>query len=63
MMGMLTTSSLGIAELYLVLAMLFRPNGPALELFKTDESDVVRAHDFIIALPKIDTKGVRVTVG
>jgi hypothetical protein len=43
--------------------MLFRPNGLALELFDTNESDVVRAHDFIIALPKTDTKGVRIVVG
>jgi hypothetical protein len=61
--GVLTRSSLGIAELYMVLAMLFRPNGLALELFDTNESDVVRAHDFIIALPKTDTKGVRIVVG
>lgn len=59
----LTNASLGLAELYLALAMLFRPNGPALEPFETDESDVVRVHDFIIALPKLDTEGVRVTVG
>jgi cytochrome P450 len=43
-------------------AMLFRPGGLALQLFQTDESDVVRAHDFIIALPRLDTKGVRATV-
>lgn len=43
--------------------MLFRPSGLALELFDTDESEVVRAHDFIIALLKIETEGVRVTVG
>ncbi|KAH6615377.1 cytochrome P450 [Boeremia exigua] len=53
---------LGLAELYLVLAMLFRPDGPALQLFETDESDVVRAHDFILALPRLDSKGLRVTV-
>jgi hypothetical protein len=63
LVALLTRSTLGIAELYLVLAMLFRPSGLALELFDTDESEVVRAHDFIIALLKIETEGVRVTVG
>ncbi|OSS47233.1 hypothetical protein B5807_10115 [Epicoccum nigrum] len=53
---------LGLAELFLTLAMLFRPGGLELQLFQTDESDVVRAHDFILALPRLDTKGVRVTV-
>lgn len=58
----LTIPSLGLAELFLKLAMLFRPGGLELQLFQTDESDVVRAHDFILALPRLDTKGVRVTV-
>jgi hypothetical protein len=34
-----------------------------MELFETDESDVKRVHDFVIALPKLDTKGIRVTIG
>ena len=57
------TSSLGQAELYLALAVLFRPQAPKLELYQTDETDVTRVHDFIIALPKLDTKGIRVTIG
>lgn len=62
---MLLTShlrSLGQAEMYLALSTLFRPDGPKLELFETDESDVTRAHDFIISLPKIESKGIRVMV-
>lgn len=54
----------------LALAVLYRPiansNGEGrkfeLELFETDESDVRQAHDFLIPLPKLDTKGVRVRV-
>jgi hypothetical protein len=46
----------------LVLAVLFRPGGPQLELFETDESDVKQVHDFVIPLPKLSTKGVRVLV-
>lgn len=46
----------------LVLSVLFRPEGPAMELFETDESDVIQAHDFILPLPKLDTKGVRIIV-
>lgn len=54
--------SLAMAELSLCLAVLHRPGGPELELFKTDESDVKHVHDFLIPLPKVDTKGVRVLV-
>lgn len=32
------------------------------ELFETDESDVKLAHDFFLVSPKLDSKGVRVTV-
>lgn len=49
--------------MYLALAVLFRPQAPKLELYQTDETDVTRVHDFIIALPKLDTKGIRVTIG
>ncbi|RYC55702.1 hypothetical protein CHU98_g10505 [Xylaria longipes] len=50
---------LAMAEINLVLAVLFRPSGPKLELFETDESDVRVAHDFGVPLPRLDTKGVR----
>ena len=54
--------SLAYAELNFVLSALFRPEGPAMDLFETDESDVVQAHDFLIPLPKLDNKGVRVII-
>lgn len=54
--------SLALAEISLILAVLFRPNGPKLELFETDETDVRVAHDFGVPLPKLDTKGVRAFV-
>jgi pyruvate/2-oxoacid:ferredoxin oxidoreductase alpha subunit len=54
--------SLAMAEMSLIIAVLFRPGAPALELFETDESDVKQAHDFLIPLPKITTKGVRAVV-
>jgi hypothetical protein len=46
----------------LALGVLYRPGGPQFELFETDESDVTQAHDFMIPLPKLDTKGVRVLI-
>lgn len=46
----------------LALAVLYRPNGPQFDLFETDESDVRQAHDFLIPLPKLDTKGIRVLI-
>ncbi|KAK3337578.1 cytochrome P450 [Cercophora scortea] len=54
--------NLAMAEMSLILAVLFRPNGPEFELFETDESDVKQAHDFLIPLPKITTKGVRALI-
>lgn len=49
-------------ELNFVVAVLFRPEGPAMDLFETDESDVILAHDYLVPLPKLDTKGVRVMI-
>lgn len=46
----------------LALAVLYRPGGPKFELFETDESDVRQAHDFLIPLPKLTTKGVRIVI-
>ncbi|DAA75510.1 TPA_exp: Uncharacterized protein A8136_1584 [Trichophyton benhamiae CBS 112371] len=54
--------NLAMSEMSLILAVLFRPNGPKFELFETDESDVKQAHDFLIPLPKIETKGVRAII-
>ncbi|KAI0548664.1 cytochrome P450 [Xylaria curta] len=54
--------NLAMAEMSLALAVLYRPNGPKMELFHTDESDVKQAHDFLIPLPKLDTQGVRVMI-
>ncbi|TVY92052.1 Cytochrome P450 monooxygenase [Lachnellula willkommii] len=54
--------NLAMAEITLALAVLFRPNGPKLELIETDESDVKQAHDFAVSLPRLDTKGMRAVV-
>ncbi|KAI9673869.1 MAG: hypothetical protein M1817_002075 [Caeruleum heppii] len=53
-------SNLAFAEIYLTTATLFRRFDFA--LFKTDRSDVDLAHDFFVAVPKLDSKGVRVLV-
>ncbi|KAK3950857.1 cytochrome P450 [Pseudoneurospora amorphoporcata] len=54
--------NLSMAEISLVLAVLFRSNGLGMELFETDESDVKHIHDFVVPLPKLDSLGVRVMV-
>ena len=54
--------SLSMAEISLVPAVLFRPDGPGMELFETDESDVKHVHNFVVPLPKLDSLGVRVMV-
>jgi len=48
------------AELYLVTAALVR--GFEMSLWKTDESDVTFLHDYHVAMPKLNSKGVRVLV-
>jgi cytochrome P450 len=48
------------AEVTLMLAALFRPSGPRMELFETKEEDVIAAHDYIVPLPRLDSRGVRV---
>ncbi|GAP91441.1 putative cytochrome P450 [Rosellinia necatrix] len=55
-------SNLAMAEISLVLAVLFRPHSLRFELFETDESDVRVKHDFGVPLPKLDSKGVRAFV-
>ena len=54
------SNSLAYAELNLTLSALFRPGGPQIELFQTEESDLVQKHDFVIPLPKLESKGLRV---
>ncbi|KAF4978236.1 hypothetical protein FZEAL_5341 [Fusarium zealandicum] len=49
------------AELYMALAVMFRPSGPKMALFETDETDVIPVHDIFLAVPKLDSKGMRVT--
>lgn len=51
-----------MAEMSLCLAVLYRSNGPKLQLYDTDETDVIQAHDFLIPLPKITTKGLRAII-
>ncbi|KAE8311594.1 cytochrome P450 [Aspergillus transmontanensis] len=54
--------NLAMAEISLILAVLYRPNGLKLELYETDETDVVIAHDFMVPMPKVTSKGVRVLI-
>ncbi|KAF2250067.1 cytochrome P450 [Trematosphaeria pertusa] len=46
------------AEISHILAALFREGAPQFQLYHTDESDVALVHDFIVPLPKIDSKGI-----
>lgn len=54
--------SLAYAEMNLVLAVFFRPNGPNFDLFKTNESDVLPVSDFMMPLAKPNSEGLRVVV-
>ena len=57
-----TPPSLAHHELKFMLAALFRPGGPQLELFETDESDVEVVRDYFAGFARADSKGVRVLV-
>jgi hypothetical protein len=52
-------SSVAYCELNFVISALFRPNGPDFDLYETDESDVKPAHDMVVPLPNLKSKGVR----
>lgn len=54
--------SLAYLELNMTIAVIFRSGGPRLELFETDESDIVQEHDYLIPLPKFSSKGLRIKV-
>ncbi|KAF7596079.1 hypothetical protein BBP40_003341 [Aspergillus hancockii] len=54
--------NLALAELYLAVGILFRPGGPKLSLYETDESDVRLVRDYVVGFPKPSSKGVRVMV-
>lgn len=54
--------NLAYAELHLTLAALFAPGRFNFELFETDMSDVEIVHDFLNVSPRLDSKGIRVTI-
>jgi hypothetical protein len=51
---------LAYAELFLTLAAVV--TGHEMELVETSEEDVRFLHDFQVAQPKLDSKGVRVSI-
>ena len=54
--------TLAYAELYLCLAAVFAPGRFTWKLYETDVSDVEIVHDFMNVSPRLDSKGIRVTV-
>ncbi|KAL8663897.1 MAG: hypothetical protein Q9202_003446 [Teloschistes flavicans] len=52
--------NLAYCELNFILSALFRPGGLSFDLYETDETDVKPAHDLIVPLPKLESKGTRV---
>ncbi|KAI1328950.1 putative cytochrome P450 [Xylariaceae sp. FL0255] len=54
--------NLAYAELFMVTGLLLRRLGPHLKLYQTGLDDVQILHDCFVTLPKLDTKGIRVTL-
>ncbi|TLD03793.1 uncharacterized protein PgNI_11655 [Pyricularia grisea] len=55
-------SELAYAEITMVFAALFGPQGPKLKLYETDASDADPACAFLLPLPRLSSKGIRVMV-
>lgn len=51
-----------MAELNIATALLFRPGGPKMSLFETDDGDVRFVRSFVMGFPKAESRGVRVVV-
>ncbi|OAA38537.1 Cytochrome P450 [Metarhizium rileyi] len=49
-------------QMYFCLSQLYRPSGPDIELFESDESDVRLAHGYVFPQPRMDSPGVRVLI-
>jgi len=54
--------SLAYTEISMVMAALFSPWSPEIRLHDTDASDVDPVCAFLLPLPRLDSKGVRVIV-
>lgn len=54
--------NLAYAEFYLGLAAIFAPGRFTVKLYETDVSDVETQHDFLNTSPRLDSKGIRVTI-
>ena len=54
--------NLAYAELYLGLAAMFAPGRFKINFYETDISDVETKHDFLNTSPRLDSKGIRVTI-
>ena len=54
--------SLAYAEINQAMAVMFRPNAAELSLFETAESEIAQAVDFLMPLPKLESRGTKVMV-
>ncbi|KAE8380237.1 cytochrome P450 [Aspergillus bertholletiae] len=49
-------------QLYFALSQLYRPGGPDIELFESDDTDVRLVHGYVFPQPRLDSPGVRVLI-
>jgi len=54
--------NLAYAEFYLGLAAVFVPGRFKIKFYETDISDVETKHDFLNTCPRLDSKGIRITI-
>lgn len=54
--------SLAWAELFIATAMLFRPGGPKMALYDTNETDIKIVRDYIMGFPEPRAGGIKVKI-
>ena len=54
------SNSLAYCELNYIIATMFRPGAVEFDLFETGELDVKPAHDMVVPLPSLESKGFKV---
>lgn len=54
--------SIAWMQMYFAISQLYKPGGPNIELFESDETDVQLAHGYVFPQPRLDSPGVRVLI-
>jgi len=48
--------------MYFTISQLYQPEGPEIELFESDETDVKLACGYVFPQPRLDSRGVKILI-